>query len=494
MATLTKRLRRLNQSFAAKLAVAALLFAVAPILVYQRLAAAEDQRNALLLRLAQEQGRLAGEAVLPLLDSFTVRTASVLEPALRRLTGDGLGLKVLFRPKGSADFLFIASAPESDPRDAQALMGQLVSAGVLDRLTQSCQGASPAALRLPRPGGEDEFLTQVSSRAVNSGCWAVLTVQDTAALPRGLAGEPFWRTPQVQAAAAIYVILAVLVLSLFTDVWRGLRHFRQAARRQLAGEGQASFARQNSLTELAEVAVGIDTLLAARRQAEALLRQVSEENAHALKGPLAVIAQSLEPVRRAVPADNARAGRALDIIAASVEKLDSLVSAARRVDRAIAQVMERPRRPVDWSRLMDTVCHGTARLAEERGLRLETAITPEITVLGSAEMLETQAENLLDNAMDFAPAGSAVEVRLERRGHNACLVVRDHGPGIDPDRLEAVFERHLSSRDGDGSHYGLGLWVVRRNAEAMGGRAWAENHGSGGLVVSVEIPLGSSPG
>lgn len=488
MATAIKRLGRLKHSFAAKLAVAALLFAVAPILVYQRLAAAEDQRNALLLRLAQEQGRLAGEAVLPLLDAFTVRTAAVLGPALHRLAGDGLGLKVLFRPKGSAEFLFIASAPESDPVQARTLMGQMVAAGVLDRLAQSCQGASPAALRLPRAQGDDEFLTQVSSRSAASGCWAVLTVQDTAALPRGLTGEPFWRTPQVQAAAAIYVILAVLVLSLFTDVWRGLRHFRQAARRQLAGEEQASFARQTTVTELAEVAAGIDTLLAARRQAEALLRQVSEENAHALKGPLAVIAQSLEPVRRAVPADHARAGRALDIIAASVDKLDGLVSAARRVDRAIAQVMERPRRRVEWSRLTERLCHGTARLAEERGLRLQVAITPDIVVLGGAEMLETLAENLLDNAMDFAPRGSAIEVRLERRGGDAALVVRDHGPGIATDRLEQVFERHLSSRDGDGSHYGLGLWVVRRNAEAMGGRAWAENHPQGGLAVSVEIP------
>ncbi len=488
MATLIKRLKRLNQSFAAKLAVAALLFAVAPVLVYQRLAAAEDQRNALLLRLAQEQGRLAGEAVLPLLDRFTVRTAAVLGPALQRLAGDGLGLKVLFRPKGSTDFLFIASAPESDPHNAKALMGQLVAAGVLDRLAQSCQGASPAALRLPRAEGDDEFLTQVSSRAVESGCWAVLTVQDTAALPRGLAGDPFWQTPQVQAAAAIYLILAVLVLSLFTDVWRGLRHFRHAARRQLAGEGQASFARQTTLAELAEVAIGIDTLLAARRQAEALLRQVSEENAHALKGPLAVIAQSLEPVRRAVPADNVRACRALDIIAASVDRLDGLVSAARRVDRAIAQVMERPRRRVDWSRLMESLCHGTARLAEERGLGLVAVVGPAIDVLGSAEMLETLAENLLDNAMDFAPVGTAVEVRLDRHDRVARLSVRDHGPGIVADRLEAVFERHLSSRDGDGSHYGLGLWVVRRNAEAMGGRAWAENHADGGLVVSVELP------
>lgn len=489
MPTVIKRLRRLKQSFAAKLAVAALLFAVAPLLVYQRLAAAEDQRNALLLRLAQEQGRLAGEAVLPLLDRFTVRTASVLGPALHRLAGDGLGLKVLFRPKGSSDFLFIASAPESEAAHAQALMGQLVAAGVLDRLAQSCQGASPAALRLPRPDGDDEFLTQVSSRAVEPGCWAVLTVQDTAALPRGLTGEPFWRTPQVQAAAAIYVILAVLVLSLFTDVWRGLRHFRQAARRQLAGEDQVSFARQTTLTELADVALGLDSLLAARRQAEALLRQVSEENAHALKAPLAVIAQSLEPVRRAVPADNARAGRALEIIAASVEKLDGLVSAARRVDRAIALVMERPRRPVEWSRLMERLGRGYARLAEERGLLLRSAITPDIVVLGGGEMLETLAENLLDNAMDFAPAGSAVEMRLERRGRDAVLVVRDHGPGVAAERLEQIFERHLSSRDGDGSHYGLGLWVVRRNAEAMGGRAWAENHAGGGLAVRVELPI-----
>lgn len=493
MATATDRLRRLGQSFAVKLALAALLFAVAPWLVYQRLEAAEEQRNALLLKLAQEQGRLAGEAVLPLLDGASLRDPARLGQALDRLAGGSLGLKVLFRPRGQDRFLFIAAAPQASPENARAVMDRLVAAGILEGVARACLGGQPASMRLPGADGDDEFLTHVGSRQGETGCWAVLTVQDVAALPPSLAGQPFWRTPQVQAAAAIYVILAVLVLSLFTDVWQGLRRFRRVARRQLGGESGSSFAGQSTVTELADVAAEIDALLASRRQVEALMRQVSEENAHALKGPLAVIAQSLEPVRRAVPAEAGRAVRALDIVAASVERLDGLVSATRRIDQAIAKAMERPRRKVAWSDGLERLCRGYAPLAEARGLRLSATVAPGLTVAGDADMLETVAENLLDNALDFAPAGSAIDVRLENSGGAVRLEVRDHGPGLAADRLETVFERHRSSRagqDGD-SHYGLGLWLVRRNAETLGGRAWAENAEGGGLRVVVELPVWS---
>ncbi|MEX2408991.1 MAG: ATP-binding protein, partial [Rhodovibrionaceae bacterium] len=76
---------------------------------------------------------------------------------------------------------------------------------------------------------------------------------------------------------------------------------------------------------------------------------------------------------------------------------------------------------------------------------------------------------------------------------------RDRGPGVPAQHLERIFERYVSlraeaeaeyqGRDEDGQHRGIGLWIVRRNLEAVGGGVRAENAPGGGLRVIVRLPL-----
>lgn len=497
------RLRRLAvrlRSFVVKLAGAALIFAVVPVLLYQQFNAAERQRNALMLRLVQDQGRVAGEAVMPLLDRFSLRNADRLDRAVNRLAGGGMSIKVLFRPAGAVarpTFLLVASAPETRPEAAQAAMDRLVASGVLAHLDQSCAGNAPLALRLPQssgPAGDGgELLTYLAPHATASGCWVVLAAQPVGALPGQVISRPYWQAPEVQVAASIYLVMAVLVLSIFTDAWRNLRRFRDVARALVRGRAGVSFAAGNRVPELAEAAAEFDAMVATLRRSEGLLRQAAEENAHALKAPLAVISQSMEPLRRAVPPGDARAARSLEVIAQSVERLDGLVSTARRIDETIAALIDCPRRRVELSALLERLGRGYVRLAAERSVGLELHLEPGLAVAGGEDMLEVIAENLLDNALDFAPPGSRVGMELRAEAGQARFSVLDRGPGVDEADLDRIFERHLSCRaDAAGEpadHYGLGLWIVRRNAEAMGGRAWAARRDGGGLAVTVALPL-----
>jgi two-component system sensor histidine kinase ChvG len=495
-----RRLRRLAvrlRSFVVKLAAVALIFAVVPVLIYQRFHAAEVQRDALLLRLVQEQGRFAGEAVMPLLDRFTLRNADRLDQAVNRLAEGGTSIKVLFRPggaTGAANFLLVASAPETGPEEARAAMDRLVASGVLAQLNQSCEGRAPLALRLPASSaGDGELLTYLAPHPTPGGCWVVLAAEPSGTLAGQAIGRPYWQSPEIQVAASIYLMMAVLVLSIFTDAWRNLHRFRNVARALVRGQAQVSFAAGNRMPELAEVAVDFDAMVATLRRSEGLLRQAAEENAHALKAPLAVISQSMEPLRRAVPPEDARARRSLEVIAQSVERLDVLVSTARRIDETIAGLIDCPRQPVALSALLERLGRGYVRLAGERSIGLELHLAPGLVVSGGEDMVEIIAENLLDNALDFAPAGSRVAMELRRDGGQAQLCVLDRGPGVAEADLDRIFERHLSHRpDGTGEaaeHYGLGLWIVRRNAEAMGGRAWAARRDGGGLAVTVSLPL-----
>ncbi len=108
-------------------------------------------------------------------------------------------------------------------------------------------------------------------------------------------------------------------------------------------------------------------------------------------------------------------------------------------------------------------------------------------------------ENILDNAVSVSPPLSQISVTLRRQGAWAQLTIRDQGPGVPQQDLERIFERRFSNRPnadaadtGDAQsveHAGIGLWVVRRNLMAIGGRVQAENGEAGGLVMRIAIPL-----
>jgi two-component system sensor histidine kinase ChvG len=92
-------------------------------------------------------------------------------------------------------------------------------------------------------------------------------------------------------------------------------------------------------------------------------------------------------------------------------------------------------------------------------------------------------------------------VRLSRARGAAELEVADDGPGVEPAMIERIFDRYVSTRatdprrnDSDGKkpagvNFGIGLWLVRRNVEAMGGTVVAENKPTHGLVMRVRLPL-----
>ena len=109
------------------------------------------------------------------------------------------------------------------------------------------------------------------------------------------------------------------------------------------------------------------------------------------------------------------------------------------------------------------------------------------------DMLEVVAENILDNAIGFSSPGGAITVSLRRNGQIAEFVVEDEGPGVAAENLERIFERYYSQRprtaDEEDDHFGIGLWIVRRNVEAMGGTVAASPRESGGLRIAVQLRL-----
>ncbi|QNN24686.1 ammonium transporter [Planctomycetales bacterium ZRK34] len=99
--------------------------------------------------------------------------------------------------------------------------------------------------------------------------------------------------------------------------------------------------------------------------------------------------------------------------------------------------------------------------------------------------------NLVNNAIKFSPAGTAIEIDMQRTGESIRIRVRDHGDGIPKDELETIFDKFIQSsttKSGAGGT-GLGLAICAEIVRGHHGRIWAENSDEGGACFNVVIPM-----
>jgi len=113
---------------------------------------------------------------------------------------------------------------------------------------------------------------------------------------------------------------------------------------------------------------------------------------------------------------------------------------------------------------------------------------PPVAVHGHPLLIREALQNLIDNAIRYAGAGSEVTVSVWRDGATAVMQVADTGPGIPPDLHRAVFERFVRATH-EGSGCGLGLAIVRSIAERHGGTASLSGQSPHGLQVRISLPL-----
>ena len=100
---------------------------------------------------------------------------------------------------------------------------------------------------------------------------------------------------------------------------------------------------------------------------------------------------------------------------------------------------------------------------------------------------------MLHNVFKHARSATVVQLRLRQTSANRYqLIVKDDGPGMSADRLEDLFGPLAVDQPARGQ--GLGLYLLRRVAEAHGGRAWANSLEGKGTTFYLELPAASPDG
>jgi len=498
-------MRRFGASLTIKLVALIAVFVALPVVLYGQFEAADQQRRELVSRGIQQRSWLIAQALAPILNQANAPPHKSLNAELQRFYDDRTLLKLMFRPanaSGGGSFYYIASAPEARLDRIGPELETLAERGILQQLSESCAWDRPIDIRYRQADGHEEIMTSILPIQSRWGCWVLVSAHPTTEFLNISIGRSYWQTREIRIAAAIYFAFALLAILVALSVWRSLHQFRKVAREIRQGRvTDYSFADRNVVPELTSVAKDFDYLVRDLRNIAQDLRQTAEDNAHSFKGPLATIQASLEPIKRKLPDGDPRAGRAVHLIEASLGRLNMLVNATQRLDLNTANMIDAPRLQVDLTHLVADALLRYRDILTERQIRLVRTLEEGATVRTVQGVIDIVFENILDNAISFSPPGSTIAVYLFREGARIHLHVDDEGPGVDPRKLEHIFDRYFSLRpreqrvpvvapDGprNANHAGLGLWIVRRNIEAIGGAIHAVNRIGGGLSIRISLP------
>lgn len=217
---------------------------------------------------------------------------------------------------------------------------------------------------------------------------------------------------------------------------------------------------------------------------------------HELRTPLASIkgyASSL--LRDDVEWDRETQREFLQIIDEESDRLSGLIQDLLQMSEIEAGVLRVHKQPVKISRLAQKVVKKVRPHA--RGHSISVSVGSDVPeTMADPGRIEQVMHNLLVNAIKYSSDSTLVAVRVERRGGDVLVQVKDQGIGIPTEHLTQVFDRFFRvegtlTRQTGGS--GLGLPICRGLVEAHGGKIWVESEAGKGSVFSFTIPIVDVP-
>ncbi|HYW85468.1 MAG TPA: ATP-binding protein, partial [Spirochaetia bacterium] len=126
---------------------------------------------------------------------------------------------------------------------------------------------------------------------------------------------------------------------------------------------------------------------------------------------------------------------------------------------------------------------------QSRDHPLSIRVDEDVPLVSLDFILMTQVlTNILVNTTRHTPAGTPVEISVERKGRGVRMTVADAGPGVAPEELPHLFDRFFRGRNAASGGVGLGLSICKGIVEAHGGKIAAYLNRKGGLSISIFLP------
>jgi len=293
---------------------------------------------------------------------------------------------------------------------------------------------------------------------------------------------------------SLILLVTLLCFALAYYIASPIHCIQSTARRVAQGDLKARVPRSASrrFDELAALAKDFDSMVGRLDVLIQTQRNLLNSVSHELRSPLARINLSLEILKKHSAPETDDMFQRLD---RDIARIDLLMGQLLTLSRLESGLSSAKREDIDFAQLVE----GTAADSNFEAQASGTSVTihmkgPVILVNADSHALRSACENVIRNAVRFTQPGTDVEVLLEIDRSTpeplALLSVRDHGPGVPEDSLEAIFQpffRIHGDEEAPGGN-GLGLAIAAEAIRLHGGKIWAENLVPTGLEVKIQLP------
>jgi two-component system sensor histidine kinase CreC len=278
------------------------------------------------------------------------------------------------------------------------------------------------------------------------------------------------------------------LIGLAVTLWLtgSIRRLRNYARKIAAGEAaEPPTGGGQEISDLARAMEAMREKLEGKQYVERTVQALT----HELKSPLAALRGAGEILAEPDLPEAERLRFARHVQSQS-ERLSECVARMLALSRLESTPRQDARMPCVLAQIVADLLAARQARADAKGIHFNYIDASDALLIhGEGENLGLALGNLLDNALDHAPAGSMIDVRIKRATTGLIVSVRDHGAGIPDYALPHLCERFYSLPRPDGSKgSGLGLAIVQEVARRHGGHFSLGNHPDGGALASLEIP------
>lgn len=315
----------------------------------------------------------------------------------------------------------------------------------------------------------------------------------------GVLPDNAWTRYSVQVGAVLESVLLSLALANRINVMKFEKEAAQVAALQMAQQAERELevkvdSRTSELTNAnQQLSRSNQELSHAVAQLERLNLEKNEIlgiAAHDLKNPLAAILSSVEVMEALGDTMNPQERQDdLSRIRFDVQRMMDIIGNLLNANAIETGTMTLQLETLDLAALTALTVNDYRPRAAAKSIALELQAAPAWVLADRSATLEV-LDNLVSNAIKYSPPGRQVTVRCQATPRGALLAVRDQGPGIRADEHDKLFQKfsRLSAQPTGGENStGLGLSIVKRLAEAMGGRVWCDSEPGAGATFWLEL-------
>jgi dedicated sortase system histidine kinase len=280
----------------------------------------------------------------------------------------------------------------------------------------------------------------------------------------------------------MFALVAAALLWFATRISNRIRRLSDEAEAAIDARGRVTrlATASDAADEIGDLSRSFTTVLGRLARYNAYLEALAGRLSHELRTPVAVVRSSLENLHAARTPEET-----LTYVARAEEglaRLSTILSRMTEASRLEQSLSAAERERFDAAAVARGCVEGYRLAYAQRTFELTVPAEP-VMALGSADLFAQMLDKLVENAVDFAAAGTSIRISV---GADARLRIENRGPPL-PDAIrDSLFDSMVSlrgERSGGVPHLGLGLYIARLITEFHGGTLRAENLPGGGGVA-----------